>query len=445
MKLKKQFLYATSRAVTAAYTFITAAVLAVMPVNAAEYDFNALVGNDTYRSNTSIQGQDNWTTQAWYFSYIRTDGIYVVGVTDTRGFDGTQALALDWGGSGLNVSASRLNDATFSIPSFTGNETDAYFQADFGLPYWGTELALGYDADSSGTIFITPSTLTTEIGPKILVGCNPTAIGFQVIAANGNYNDSKVSNTPYGTCPDWVRLRLVMDFTANGGQGAGDLYYQNLTAGDSALQPVAGLQNINLGLNSVGTDATNPARWNAMWTNMWGEGNQLDNIVVVATVDADGDGVSDNDDNCPNLPNPDQLDTDGDETGNACDNDDDNDGVLDDSDNCSLIINPDQDDNDGDGAGDYCDADDDNDGLLDADDACLYTPAGSTINTDGCAIADLCPCIHPNSVDKWKNHGAYVKCVAHAANDFRDAGLISDSEHGEIVSAAGQSSCGAKK
>jgi len=52
----------------------------------------------------------------------------------------------------------------------------------------------------------------------------------------------------------------------------------------------------------------------------------------------------------------------------------------------------------------------------------------------------LCPCDNT-----WKNHGAYVKCVAHTANNFRDAGLINDSEHGEIVSEAGMSNCGAKK
>lgn len=58
--------------------------------------------------------------------------------------------------------------------------------------------------------------------------------------------------------------------------------------------------------------------------------------------DVDGDGMPDSRDNCPDVPNTDQLDADGDGVGDACDN-------------CPETQNPDQADANGDGIGDACD------------------------------------------------------------------------------------------
>ncbi|MCA9523778.1 MAG: thrombospondin type 3 repeat-containing protein, partial [Myxococcales bacterium] len=58
--------------------------------------------------------------------------------------------------------------------------------------------------------------------------------------------------------------------------------------------------------------------------------------------DADKDGIPDELDNCPKIPNPDQKDSDNDGVGDACDN-------------CPTVPNLDQKDSDGDGIGDACD------------------------------------------------------------------------------------------
>jgi len=106
--------------------------------------------------------------------------------------------------------------------------------------------------------------------------------------------------------------------------------------------------------------------------------------------DTDSDGIPDSRDNCPTVSNPDQLDTDGDGLGNACDPDDDNDTVADVSDNCPLVSNPNQLDTDSDGLGNACDPDDDNDTIADASDNCPLVPNPDQLDTDYDGLGNAC-------------------------------------------------------
>ena len=241
------------------------------------YDFNSLSGNDTPHF-TNLDGQDNWTS----IGFRRDNPIpgWYVGVTQTLGFDGTPALRFQRTGSGVGADASRLNDGSFSIPDF--NDADVgFFQVDFGIGCWGEDFALAYDANSDGVI---RKTDPSEIGPRLRVG-NETRAQISVISADDVTTKVPLANANGAVGGDWVRLRLVMDFTANGGQGSGSVYYQNLAAGDTAFQPLAGLQNVNLGLDPHANNARNPAHWNAMWLHMEGATNQLDNIVIGVSTD----------------------------------------------------------------------------------------------------------------------------------------------------------------
>ncbi|MDG1938162.1 MAG: thrombospondin type 3 repeat-containing protein, partial [Pseudomonadales bacterium] len=97
--------------------------------------------------------------------------------------------------------------------------------------------------------------------------------------------------------------------------------------------------------------------------------------------DSDNDSINDDLDNCPNTPNNDQLNLDGDAFGDACDNDIDGDGVLDVNDNCPSVANADQQDSDNDLAGNVCDSTPNGDSDLDTiDNATDNCPA--VANTD---------------------------------------------------------------
>ena len=121
---------------------------------------------------------------------------------------------------------------------------------------------------------------------------------------------------------------------------------------------------------------------------------------LIVPEDTDKDNIWNSSDNCPNLTNQDQRDTDGDKIGNACDTDDDGDSVSDASDNCPLVSNIDQLNSDGDSLGNACDncplvtnalqEDADRDGVGDACDNCPTIFNQGQEDTDHDGIGDLC-------------------------------------------------------
>ena len=135
--------------------------------------------------------------------------------------------------------------------------------------------------------------------------------------------------------------------------------------------------------------------------------------------DTDGDGIPDSTDNCDTVPNANQTDTDGDGIGDACDStptvpdvDTDGDGVPDTTDNCDTTKNPNQSDKDKDGIGDACDStpngpDTDGDGVANTSDNCVNVANPGQSDKDGDGVGDAC--------DSTPNGAATGTCQGSAA------------------------------
>ena len=229
-----------------------------------------------------IDGKDNWVDQPG-------QGQAVVDVDDTA-INGTK-IVRHFKTVVFDQSAyiTRVNDAIFGFEPFTGNETSAVIQFDCTGDHIAT-FALGFDRNGDGMLLAADG----ELGPAF--GTDDR----RFVVQQANLGSIAGVDFPSGDSKDdWYRIRLHVDFTANGGDGAGSLSYLNLTDGESVYQPVDGLQDVNLNLTSLHPDAA-PSAWNAMWLHLRSGGSNVpraDHLVphVAITLPADvtGDGTVD--------------------------------------------------------------------------------------------------------------------------------------------------------
>ncbi|MGE0143638.1 MAG: hypothetical protein AB7I19_10960 [Planctomycetota bacterium] len=234
---------------------------------AQTYDFENLTGSDI-APFVLLDGQDNWSEQT--FNAARR-----CGVTATLSHDGTKSIQFQEVGPGYGCDASRINDAAWSFGPFLGTETRAFFQVDMRAGFWGGIFGPAHDTNQSGSV---RGSEAGERGVRVSLGTNANQ-QLRLIAA-----DNTVTTAPLASLGSvvngstWLRIRVVMDLTANAGAGLGYVFTQNLTAGETWFTAVGALQGIPLALDPTAADAKNPTRWDAMFLHFEGATYAMDNI-----------------------------------------------------------------------------------------------------------------------------------------------------------------------
>ena len=200
-------------------------------------------------SNGTLDGQDNWTSPSGA-PFIVSDG---------TGYDTSKVTGT--AGSATSNFAIRANDGNFSFGSLVGVTT----------------LTLGFD-----TRYVAGGNAGTNNQSQFSLNSADSVTGSAAFGLNGN---GLVINSSGPVLPsglnfdDWFSLQLVMDLTANSGDGSGSLFYKNLTDGDTGYTAVAGLQDINLDLSPL----QDPTQWTRMVLRTgFYEGNKIDNLYIAS-------------------------------------------------------------------------------------------------------------------------------------------------------------------
>ena len=198
-----------------------------------------------------LDGQDNWLDGLQGGQSARNDLDQVPGIMGENAY---------YAPSGAQ--AGRLNDAEFSYALNGDSLTLQYVGRiqQFSL----TSFALAYDADGDGFIF------GEEGSDEVAFQFGVTSDQWYIRASD--FGEELISE-PLGLGGSGHTWRMVLeaDLAANGGDGSGSLFVQQL--GDSSnnllddvLNPVEDLQDVNLRLLDLDGPSGDPNNWDAIFT-----------------------------------------------------------------------------------------------------------------------------------------------------------------------------------
>lgn len=220
-----------------------------------------------------LNGQDGWVTKGWIND---TPASFTTEVANT--VNGGLGLASNAAGSGIGTSGSRLEDENWQLPNHNACDGEAYLEFEATISMFGVMVGPGYDSDNDGEIDIFRGNNQETPVYFWLSAASSPIWGLKIVPSGGYNAATTVPVSLIGALGDHVRIKVLIDYQANGGFGSASAFYQNLTNGDSTYEAIPGLQNVPLTLDFNATDHNNPSLWNGMTYHFEGIGNQLDNM-----------------------------------------------------------------------------------------------------------------------------------------------------------------------
>lgn len=206
------------------------------------YDFNHL-------SSGALIGQDSWQQYAGQPSAQIGSGSQ----------DGTLYVNPTDGWAAIQRSAS------FALPDYS-NAVTGVFGADMFSQDWGSYMGLTTAADGSGgTLFL-----------------NFDDERDQFRLRGTSFNDVVISSFSSVVNTTWLRARVEIDFTANGGAGSASVFVQDLLDSNASMIAVAGMQNVNIGLTPGTGGNSDPASWQYAFVGETAGVNGIDNLYFEA-------------------------------------------------------------------------------------------------------------------------------------------------------------------
>ncbi len=228
-----------------------------------EYDFNSLSIGD-------LNGQDSWVT------ILHTSGPHDIFIDLSAGSvvspDGTQSAFYNGSGAGYGRTATRK-----ATPNFNFDLTQADIvevEIDMHRNYWGMFFGVGFDADADGHIAPGLSSEPNDGGIQFNISTqNPN--NNKIILPDGNEIIFIIDNS------EWCRYKMVLDFTANNGEGAVALSFDSGITGEWIAIPE--VQGINMGLTPGSGDKRDRTVWDGIFFHGQGGTACFDNILISQT------------------------------------------------------------------------------------------------------------------------------------------------------------------